>query len=506
MARSPTPLRWERLGGRASRTMMADAPDRTPRDIHRLARRSLSLVVSRQLLITGLSFASGVVLARALTPADFGVFAIATFVVGFAGLLADLGLHSALVQRAVSPVERDLQTAFTLHQVSVFVAMTALWLVASWLPAIYRDAPPDLVGLVRLMSLDLLFMSWCRPSEALIERGLRYERLVPIDVTVTAVYAIVAITLALSGAGVWSFGVAFVAATATRFLFVYRVAPWPIRPAFDIAAARELLATGLPLQVGRVVAQAQYWIAPTLVAGTIGPAAAGLLQWAAGNGRKPLELLEYLARVSLPHFSRLQHDEGEVERTLVRYVALFVLVCGLWLSVLAVAGRDLVTFVYTVRWLPAVTAMVLFAAVGLLVSVRIIVTAALAGLGRTQHVARVGVAAALTTIIASVPLVLALGPIGVPLGQLAGAAAVLPFLISGLGAGVTRRVAAAAATAVVPMLLAAVAGLAARAAPLDAELRGLLTAAVATLAYTAGAWWAGPRWIRDAAREELDRL
>ena len=70
--------------------------------------------------------------------------------------------------------------------------------------------------------------------------------------------------------------------------------------------------------------------------GAIGPAAAGFLQWAAGNGRKPLEILEHLARVSLPHFSRLQHDEREVESTLSRYVTLFVLASGLWLSVLAV--------------------------------------------------------------------------------------------------------------------------------------------------------------------------
>jgi hypothetical protein len=50
------------------------------------------------------------------------------------------------------------------------------------------------------MSLDILFMSWCRPSEALLERALRYERLVPIDVTVTGV-CVVAVSGA-SGAGV----------------------------------------------------------------------------------------------------------------------------------------------------------------------------------------------------------------------------------------------------------------------------------------------------------------
>jgi O-antigen/teichoic acid export membrane protein len=485
---------------------MADTPETTSRDIHRRARRSLSLVLRRQVLIATLGFGSGIVLARTLTPGDFGVFAIAAFVVTFASLLADLGLHAALVQRATSPGERDIQTAFTLHQCAVATMLVILWTGAGWLPAIYRDAPADLVGLVRLMSLDILFMSWCRPSEALLERALRYERLVPIDVTVTGVYAVVAVLLALSGAGVWSFGIAFVSATAMRFTLVYAAAPWRIRPAWDRDAARTLLAAGLPLQIGRVVAQAQYWIAPTLVAGTIGPAAAGLLQWAAGNGRKPLELLEYFARVSLPHFSRLQHDEREVERTLARYVALFVLACALWLAVLVVAGHDLVAFVYTEQWLPAVTAMVLFAGVGLLVSVRIIVTAALAGLGRTRLVARVSVAAAVATIAASIVLVLRLGPIGVPLGQLAGAAVVLPFLVAGLGTGVTRRVVAAAATALAPFAAALLVGLVAGRAPLDPAARGLVTAGASTLAYCATAWWAGPRWLRDAARDELARL
>ena len=89
---------------------MADTPETTSRDIHRRARRSLSLVLRRQVLIAALGFGSGIVLARTLTPGDFGVFAIAGFVVSFASLLADLGLHAALVQRATAP-GRNPQTA-----------------------------------------------------------------------------------------------------------------------------------------------------------------------------------------------------------------------------------------------------------------------------------------------------------------------------------------------------------------------------------------------------------
>lgn len=452
--------------------------------------------MSRQVLVALVTFGSGVVLARTLSPADFGVFAIATFVVVFAGLIADLGLHSALIQRA-SLSTHELRAAFTAQQVAAATAFALLWPAAALLPRIYSDAAPELVGLVRLMSADLFLLSWCRPSEALLERSLRYDRLVPIDVAGATMYGAMAIVLALSGAGVWSFGIAWVASTVTRLVLVYRAAPWPIGLVWDPTAARGILRIGAPLQLSRVVAQAQYWVTPTVVAATIGPAAAGLLQWAAGNGRKPLDALEYLARVSLPHFSRLQHDEREVERTLTRYVTGFVLVSSLWLAVLAVAGRDLVHFIYTDRWLPALPAMILFAAVALLVSVRVIVTTALAGMGRTMLVGRMTMWGALATIVASIALVPAIGMLGVPLGQLAGAAVVLPALVAGLGPNAMSSVRRASAAALLPTSLAIGVGIAVRFLPLSAAARGILTAVAMAVAFTAATWTMGPRWIRD---------
>jgi hypothetical protein len=121
-------------------------------------------------------------------------------------------------------------------------------------------------------------------------------------------------------------------------------------------------------------------------------------------------------------------------------------------------------------------------------------------------IARVSVAAALVTILASVGLVLRLGFIGVPLGQLVGAAVVLPLLMAGLGAGVMRRVLVSASVVVLPMIAAISVGLATNAATVGPTLGGLVTAAVMTVVYVATAWWAGPGWLRAAAREEFESV
>jgi O-antigen/teichoic acid export membrane protein len=358
------------------------------------------------------------------------------------------------------------------------------------------------VWLVRLLSLELYLGSWRDMSETLLERALRYERLAPIDVAGSVTYATVAIVTALRGGGAYSFVLAFLSSSVLRTVLLYRAAPWPIRPVVDRRAVRQLLRVGIPVQVSRIVNQAQYWVTPTLVAALVGPESVGLLQWASGNGRKPLEFLESVVRVSLPHFSILQDDAREVERLLSRYVLVFALVCGLWLAVVAVAGHDLVELVYTARWDPAVPAMVLFAGVGLLVSLRVIVGTALVGLGRMVHAARVSALGAVVTIVASVVLVLALGAIGIPLGQLVGAAVLLPALTAGLGRGAVVRVLAPALVALAPMGASVGVGLGVHQVALAAPLRGLVTAAAMTLAYLATTWWAGPTWLRTVAWQE----
>ena len=473
-----------------------DVPVIATADIHTRAGRSLWFVSGGQVLVALLSFASGVVLARRLSPGDFGLFAIATFVVVFVGMIADLGLHAALIQRQTELTTHDLRAAFTVQQVAATIAFALLWPLTSLLPTVYPAASGDLVTLVHVMSADVFLLSWCRPSEALMERSLRYDRLVPIDVAVTTVYAVLAIILALSGVGVLSFGIAWVAGTATRLILVARAAPWSVGFAWDTTVARSVLRIGVPLQVSRVVAQAQYWVTPTIVAATLGPAAAGLLQWAAGNGRKPLDILEYLARVSLPHFSRLQHEASEARETLHRYLTGFLLVSALWLAMLAVAGTDVVRLIYTERWVPAVLPLVLFAAVGVFVSARLIVTTALVGGGRTALIGRVAIGSAVATIIASVVLVRSLGMIGVPLGQLVGAAVALPFLVGGLGPNATRVFSNALKPTVLPVAVSVLTGFATNWVPLDGPTRGITASLVMLVTFSATLWMTGPSWLR----------
>jgi O-antigen/teichoic acid export membrane protein len=473
-------------------------------DLHRRARRGIRLLLLRQALVQLLAFAASVVVARMLAPAEFGLFCIAIFVVNALALVTDCGMKPALIRRAAAVTERQLTTSFTLRLALVTLVVLLLWLAAPSIVALYPGAPPELGWLVRVCALDLYLRAWRAVSEIRLERELRYEHFAVIDVAGSVVHHAVAIGLLVLGWGVRSLVLALLVASLLRTGLLYRARPWRVRLGLDPAAARELVRAGLPLQASQAVNQAQNWVTPTVVGVLAGPEAVGLLNWASGNGRKPLEAVENVVRVSLPHFSRLQDDEREVERVLARYVLAFLLLFGLWFAVLAVAGRDLVRFIYTERWLPAVPALVLYAAHGALSAVRWVTTTALVALGRVRVAAPVTVVASMLSFLLSVVLALHIGLLGVPIGQLLGALLAVPWLLSwGFRPPALGRVLGPARPVAGAVVAAGAVGAAALLVPLAPAVRGLVTAALMTSAYAAVAWWAGPAWLRATVREEL---
>jgi O-antigen/teichoic acid export membrane protein len=473
------------------------------RELHQRARRAIRLLLGRQAVLQAVGLIGGVVVARVLGPGPLGVFGIALFVVTLAGFIADAGTRAALIQQADAVTEEQLATCFGLQQLLVTALVALLLLAAPVIASLYGRAPPELAWLIRLLAFDLYLRSWRSLSEIRLERDLRYRELAVSDVVGSVGYQVVAVGLVLAGWGVQSLALAMLVGNAARVPMLYRAAPWPLRFGVPLAAARRLLRRSLPLQAGRVVGLAPGWITPTLVAALIGPEAVGLLSWASTLGRKPLEGLENVVRVSLPHFARLQHDAPEVERVLVRYAVASLLACGLWFAVIAIAGHDLVALVYTERWLPALPALILYAGSAMIASLRTLAATALTGMGHIRFGARVSAAAALVAVGTSIVLVLRIGFLGVPLGQLAGILVATPWLLRGLRPGAPGRVLRGALAGLRPLGLGIAAGGLCQLLLAATPARGFVTAAVVSAAYLAVAWRAGPEWLRAAAREEL---
>ena len=472
--------------------------------------RGIKLLLGRQLIVQLVTSVAGVVLARLLAPADFGVFIIATFVVQLFALIGDCGLAPTLIQRRQEPNDLDLRVAFTLQQALTTVIVVALVTGAPFLTRLYPHSPEGMLWLVRALAFTLYLTAWRSMATMQLERNLRYAPLAWIEIVESVSYQLVAVGLAVAGLGIW----ALVWATLLRGLLgtilAYLVAPWPLKPAFDRRRARLILGSGLRFQAQTILNQCAGWVTPLLAGGVGGPQAVGLLGWASSNGRRPLLLVDNVMRVVFPHISRLQSDIREVERLLVRYLTYLLLAAGLWLAAVIVAAPPVVRLVYTEKWEPGVPALALYSLALVPDVFSWTLSMALNGLGRIGHVTTVTGARNVIFIAATFPLLLRFGYNGVPLAYLLAGLVSVPLYVAGYGSGAARRLLLPLAWILAPVATGIGAGMATRLAGLQGPEQAAAALLAMLAAFGAATWlFCPPRLlplVRTSTRIEASPL
>ena len=292
----------------------------------------------------------GVLMARILGPGEFGTFAVA-----MVALLAVLSFNELGVSLAVVRWERDPETVLgtvnaisTAGSVLLFLAMYATaGPVAGLLGA------PDAAGIIRLMSVSVVFSGMVAGPAALLQRRFRQRRRLVIDQTVTWSGTGLSLALALGGFGAWSLAWGRVAATLIGVaLFIHATRPYRLRVDRDLVMP--LLRFGLPLAGTSIVVFAVAYVEQVAVGATLGATALGYFVLAFNLASWPLNMFSQPLRSVAPAvFSRLQGDPqrlGDSFTTLLRVVAVVTLpVC----LVGAAVADDVIRFVYGDEWAPA---------------------------------------------------------------------------------------------------------------------------------------------------------
>jgi O-antigen/teichoic acid export membrane protein len=474
---------------------------------HRAARRGIKLLMIRQFGLQGFSFIGGAIIARKLGPAAFGFFGISLYLVNMLAQFADFGLAPSFIQRKAELTERDLRIGFTLQQILLSTVFCVIMVIAPWLARLYPHAPPDLVWFVRAMAFTLYLSSWRTMSALQLERNLRYERLARIEVLEALIYQSLAVTLAILGKGTWSYIIAMLAQGVVGTFLVYRACPWKIRFAFDARVARNILRYGIPFQMQILFNQMGDWVIPLFVGSRLGSSAVGLLTWSSANSKKPLMLVDNVMRVAYPHFSRLQDDRPEVERTLRRYLEGMLLMSAFWFAVLFVAGPALVRGIYQYKWEGAITTLAIYAATMAFDIITMVLATALNAIGNVNFMTRIALARSVLYMLFSVPFVFKIGYNGVPFAILCAQSLIIPWAFRGLGPGSLQRVMGPILWVLIPLAGSIAAGLAARSAlvalHMIAPIQAIALIALLSVIFCACGWPVSPVWLRDGVRTRL---
>lgn len=182
------------------------------------------------------------VMGRLLTPADFGLVAMAAVFLRFGSYFSEMGVGSAVVQRE-QLTRDDVRTSFTSAVVLGGLFSVAIAVAAPLGARVFDN--PNVVELIRWLSLTLLLGGAGVTARGLLRRSLRFREVALVDAGSYAVgYLAVGVAFALAGAGVWSLVAASLGQALVFAVLAYVLSPHPVAPRLHLGELRTLYAFG----------------------------------------------------------------------------------------------------------------------------------------------------------------------------------------------------------------------------------------------------------------------
>lgn len=162
------------------------------------------------------------ILARLLSPEDFGVVAVSTVLIAFFALFTDMGIGPAIIQKQ-DLTENDLNSIFS-FTILGGVLLAILFFAVSY-PIGYFYKEDSLILICKILSLNLLFSAWNIVPNALINKNKRFKFAAKRTLTLQIITGIISIIAAYTGLGLYSLVISPILTSIGVFIFNYREYP-----------------------------------------------------------------------------------------------------------------------------------------------------------------------------------------------------------------------------------------------------------------------------------------
>lgn len=406
-------------------------PEMTIDIIKKRAIGGVAALTMRRIVLKVISFSGEVILARLLTPEIFGIFTIVSFMVNFFGFFGDVGLGAALIQKKEKLTDDDLKTTFTIQQLLVGVITIVLFVTSPLLSRLYGgEESLSMTWLFRVMSLSLFISSFKVIPSILLERVLKFNLLIIPEILEVISFQVIAIGMALSGYGVWSFVYATIVSRVIGMLSLFILSPWRVTLGLDLRAAKELFRFGLPYQLIGIIGLMKDGVTPIFVGMLLGAQAVGYLNWATTFAFLPLMIIQVLNRITFPAFSRVQHDRILLKKGIEKAIKFTGIVFFPIAFISIGLAKPIVHYVYTDKWLSAMPAFYL-TSISILFTTSISATFfnAYYAVGKSKLCLKLMILYLIVDWTFGVPFVLSYGYIGIAMARVVNAFVNLPLSI-----------------------------------------------------------------------------
>jgi len=288
------------------------------------------------------------ILARLLTPADFGVVGVAMIAIGFAQIFQDFGLGKTLIQRETE-VEKSANIIFWTNITLSFFIYLILFISAPLLSKFFHE--PKVIDVLRVLCLQIVLLSFVSVHQALFQRNFQFKQLFFIRLLSAVVPGLVSIPMAIYGYGVWALVFGTLAGSVVQVFIYWQVNRWRPKLTYDLQLVRQLMEFGKWVTLEASILWLLFWGDSTVLGHFLGVKELGVyrvgitfLMFVFGIFFDPLIPVAYSS------FSRLQLNQEELKQSFLKMTKLIASISLPIGVVLVTLGPTILSVVFGQKW------------------------------------------------------------------------------------------------------------------------------------------------------------
>ncbi len=315
----------------------------------------------------GLMLVINLVLARILSPREFGLLAMVTIIISFASIFAELGFSAALVQKQ-EVLEEQLSSVFWFN-LGAGLLLTIIFIIGAPIIARFYNELL-LIPLTILLSTNFIFSSLNIVQNTILTKSMDFRTLSIVEITAVGISGTVAILMACMGFGVWSLAVQSVVLSITTAILLWLLNDWRPSLTFRWDTIKELLGFSSNLFGTNII---NYWVRNIdylLIGRLLGTEPLGVYNRAYDTMLFPLSnVSRVLSRVMFPSFSIIQHDKRKIKDIFLKISRAVALVVFPMMMGLLVTAELFVNVIFGPKWIAMIPILRVFSIVGMMQSI-----------------------------------------------------------------------------------------------------------------------------------------
>ena len=307
---------------------------------------------------TGFTFLLSLILARLLSPSDYGIVGMTSIFFGIASIFIDSGLGSAVIRKK-DLTNTDISTVFYFNIITSGIFCVTLCLLSSQIASFLNT--PILTNIIKLSALSMLIGSFGSIQFSLMSRNLDFKTPAIIRIGSNFITGIFGVVLAYKGFGPWALvGQSFLGMVLLTVL-VWIFSKWRPIASFSKKSFKELFSFGGNIAINSILDKIYSEGTSMLIGKFYSPSDLGYYSKGQHNAQMPSTFIaNIIGGVTYPILSKIQDDEKQLRRIYGKFMR--ILSFGIFFAMILLfsISKPFIVFLYSEKWLPTVIFLQIF--------------------------------------------------------------------------------------------------------------------------------------------------